>query len=58
MSEAFYSHAKLYDLRFPSGGPAGDSYRAEADRPGGRVLELQRVRSGDCPPWAPWMVFA
>jgi SAM-dependent methyltransferase len=40
MSEAFYSHAKLYDLMFPGGGPAADFYRAEADRPGGRVLEL------------------
>ena len=40
MSEAFYSHARLYDLMFPGGGPAADFYRAEADRPGGRVLEL------------------
>ena len=40
MSEAFYSHARLYDLMFPGGGPAVDFYRAEADRPGGRVLEL------------------
>ena len=40
MSEAFYSHAKLYDLMFPSGGPAADFYRAEANRTGGRVLEL------------------
>ena len=40
MSEAFYSHAKLYDLMFPSGGPAADFYRAEAARSGGRVLEL------------------
>jgi SAM-dependent methyltransferase len=40
MSEAFYSHAKLYDLMFPGGGPAADFYRAEADRPGGRVLEV------------------
>ena len=38
MSEAFYSHAKLYDLMFPGGGPAADFYRAEAGRPGGRVL--------------------
>ena len=29
MSEAFYSHAKLYDLMFPGGGPAVDFYRAE-----------------------------
>ena len=40
MSEAFYSHARLYDLMFPGGGPAVDFYRAEADRQGGRVLEL------------------
>jgi hypothetical protein len=40
MSGAFYSHAKLYDLMFPGGGPAADFYRAEADRSGGRVLEL------------------
>src|SRR6478735_5933185 len=40
MSEAFYSHAKLYDLMFPGGGPAADFYRAEADRSGGSVLEL------------------
>jgi SAM-dependent methyltransferase len=40
MSEAFYSHARLYDLMFPGGGPAVDFYRAAADRPGGRVLEL------------------
>ncbi len=38
--EAFYSHAKLYDLMFPGGGPAVDFYRAEAGRRGGRVLEL------------------
>jgi len=40
MSEAFYAHARLYDLMFPSGGPAVDFYRAEADRQGGSVLEL------------------
>lgn len=40
MSEAFYSHARLYDLMFPSGGPAVDFYRTEADRHGGSVLEL------------------
>jgi SAM-dependent methyltransferase len=40
MSQAFYSHARLYDLMFPGGGPAVDFYRALADRPGGRVLEL------------------
>src|SRR5262249_27073834 len=40
MSEAFYSHARLYDLMFPGGGPAVDFYRAVADRQGGSVLEL------------------
>lgn len=40
MSEEFYSHARLYDLMFPGGGPSVDFYRAEADRQGGRVLEL------------------
>ena len=40
MSEAFYSHARLYDLMFPGGGPAVDFYRAAADRQGGSVLEL------------------
>ena len=40
MSEAFYSHARLYDLMFPGGGPAVDFYRADANRQGGRVLEL------------------
>jgi SAM-dependent methyltransferase len=40
MSEAFYSHARLYDLMFPVSGPAVDFYRAGASRPGGRVLEL------------------
>ncbi|MEU4362915.1 class I SAM-dependent methyltransferase [Promicromonospora sp. NPDC023987] len=39
-SEAFYAHARLYDLMFPGGGPAVDFYRADADRQGGRVLEL------------------
>lgn len=40
MGEAFYSHARLYDLMFPGDGPAVDFYRREADRQGGRVLEL------------------
>ena len=40
VDEAFYSHAKLYDLMFPGGGPAVDYYRAEAGRTGGRILEL------------------
>lgn len=40
MSEAFYSHARLYDLMFPGGGPSVDFYRAEADRHGGHVLEV------------------
>jgi SAM-dependent methyltransferase len=40
MSEAFYSHPRLYDLMFPGGGPAVDFYRAEANRQVGRVLEL------------------
>lgn len=40
MSGEFYSHAKLYDLMFPGGGPAVDFYRADASRQGGRVLEL------------------
>ena len=40
MSQAFYSHAKLYDLMFSGGGPAVDFLRAEADRQGGSVLEL------------------
>lgn len=26
MSQAFYSHARLYDLMFPGGGPAVDFY--------------------------------
>ncbi|MFI5908907.1 class I SAM-dependent methyltransferase [Dactylosporangium sp. NPDC051541] len=40
MPESLYSHARLYDLMFPGGGPAVDFYRAAADRQGGRVLEL------------------
>lgn len=40
MSEAFYSHARLYDLMFPGGGPAVDFYRSDVDRQGGDVLEL------------------
>lgn len=50
MSEAFYSHARLYDLMFPGGGPAVDFYRVAANRqlsstpsdtiPDGSVLEL------------------
>ena len=40
MSEAFYSHARLYDLMFPGDGAAVDFYRADANRRGGRVLEL------------------
>ena len=40
MSDAFYSHARLYDLMFPGGGPAVDFYRADVNRHGGRVLEL------------------
>ncbi|GAB3825621.1 class I SAM-dependent methyltransferase [Kribbella italica] len=40
MSDVFYSHARLYDLMFPGGGPAVDFYRAHANRQGGRVLEL------------------
>ncbi len=40
MSEAFYSHARLYDFMFPGGGPAVDFYLAEARRQGGHVLEL------------------
>jgi SAM-dependent methyltransferase len=38
--EAFYSHARLYDLMFPGGGPTVDFYLAQARRQGGRVLEL------------------
>ena len=40
MSQSFYSHAKLYDLMFPGGGPAVEFYRDYAERHGGRVLEL------------------
>ncbi|WP_020521580.1 class I SAM-dependent methyltransferase [Catelliglobosispora koreensis] len=40
MSEAFYSHARLYDLMFPVSWPAVDFYRTEAIRHGGSVLEL------------------
>ncbi|MEV6267646.1 hypothetical protein AB0L64_10780 [Kribbella sp. NPDC051936] len=40
MSREFYSHARLYDLMFPGGGPAVDFYRAAVARHGGRVLEL------------------
>jgi SAM-dependent methyltransferase len=40
MSDAFYSHARLYDLMFPGGKPAVDFYRAGTGRQGGHVLEL------------------
>ncbi len=40
MSEAFYAHARLYDLMFPGSGSAVEFYRAEAGRRGGSVLEL------------------
>ncbi|MFF0267985.1 class I SAM-dependent methyltransferase [Kribbella sp. NPDC004536] len=40
MSEQFYSDARLYDRLFPGGEQAVNFYRAEADRRGGRVLEL------------------
>jgi SAM-dependent methyltransferase len=40
MSDAFYSHARLYDLMFPGGEAAADFYRTSADRQGGQVLEL------------------
>jgi SAM-dependent methyltransferase len=40
MDEGLYSHARLYDLMFPGGGPSVDFYRAAADQQGGRVLEL------------------
>ncbi|SNY55092.1 class I SAM-dependent DNA methyltransferase [Paractinoplanes atraurantiacus] len=40
MSGSIYSHAKLYDLMFPGGGPAVDYYRDYAGRQGGSVLEL------------------
>lgn len=39
-TETLYSHARLYDLMWPGGGAAVDFYLAEADRQGGRVLEL------------------
>lgn len=39
MSEAFYSHPRLYDLMFPPG-PGVDFYLAEARRQAGLVLEL------------------
>lgn len=39
-SEAFYAHPRLYDLMFPGRGPSVDFYRADANRQGGRVLEL------------------
>jgi SAM-dependent methyltransferase len=39
-TETLYSHARLYDLIWPGGGSAVDFYLAEADRGGGRVLEL------------------
>ena len=32
MDDAFYTHARLYGLMFPGGGPAVDFYRAEAGR--------------------------
>ncbi|NPC95356.1 bifunctional 2-polyprenyl-6-hydroxyphenol methylase/3-demethylubiquinol 3-O-methyltransferase UbiG [Nocardioides sp. zg-DK7169] len=40
MSEQFYSDARLYDRLFPGGKQSLDFYGAEADRHGGRVLEL------------------
>lgn len=40
MSEQFYSDARLYDRLFARGEQAVAFYRAEADRQGGRVLEL------------------
>lgn len=40
MSQAFYSHARLYDLMFPGLAPAADFYRTRAERQGGSVLEL------------------
>ncbi|WBQ05064.1 class I SAM-dependent methyltransferase [Kribbella sp. CA-293567] len=40
MGEEFYSHARLYDLMFPGGGPVVDFYRDNAERQGGSVLEL------------------
>lgn len=40
MSEQFYSDAKLYDRLFPGDPQALALYTTEADRQGGRVLEL------------------
>lgn len=40
MGDEFYAHARLYDLMFPKIGPAVEFYRSEANRQGGRVLEL------------------
>lgn len=40
MSDRFYSDARLYDRLFPNDEQAVDFYCAEADRHGGRVLEL------------------
>ena len=40
MSEQFYADAGFYDRLFPGGQEAVDFYRSEADRSGGRVLEL------------------
>ena len=48
MSEAFYSHARLYDLMFPGGGPAVDFYRADANRHAASTLHLRvRVIEGE-----------
>ena len=43
VDESFYSHARLYDLMFPGGGPAVDFYRAEAGRTGGQILSSAAV---------------
>ncbi|MBW6433405.1 class I SAM-dependent methyltransferase [Actinoplanes hulinensis] len=40
MSDAFYTHARLYDLMFPGSGPGADFYRDAANQQGGSVLEL------------------
>lgn len=40
MSKQFYSDAQLYDRLFPGGEQGVAFYRSEADRQGGRVLEL------------------
>lgn len=40
MDMEFYADGKLYDRLFPGATQAVDFYRAEADRLGGRVLEL------------------